>query len=48
MAAPPAARASLTPAESFSTKIAPMKGIFPTPNLTEKRHQVSVDHYTGQ
>ena len=35
----------LTPTGTFS-KIATLPGIFPARNLTEKYHQVSVDHYT--
>src|SRR5438445_11044254 len=37
----------LTPAGTFSAKIATLGSTFPARNLTEKRHQVSVDHYTA-
>ncbi len=36
-----------TPAVTISTKIATLKGIFPARNPTEKRHQVSMVHFSG-
>src|SRR5436309_3013029 len=49
--APPGRRAAplvlLTSEETFASKIATLKSIFPAREPLEKRHQVSVDHYTG-